>query len=191
MMDHHREHRRNYNLPGDAHELTFCCYKGFKFLKAERTCQWLAESIEEARTDWNFDLWAYVFMPEHVHLIVHPRTGDYDIAEIRKAIKGPVGSKAVRYLLVDAPNWIPRITRTRGKKTERLFWQSGGGFDRNIVEPNTLMKMMDYIHLNPVRRGLVEKGETWKWSSAAWYFETGNPPIALDPIPVDWMRNSL
>jgi putative transposase len=43
--------------------------------------------------------------------------------------------------------------------------------------------MIDYIHLNPVRRGLVAKAVDWKWSSAGW-FELGQPrPIVLDPIP--------
>ena len=82
-MAHKRQHRRNYNEPGHAHELTFSCYQGFKFLQAERTCEWLAEAIEEARVESNFDLWAYVFMPEHVHLIVRPREAEYDIAAIR------------------------------------------------------------------------------------------------------------
>ena len=94
LMNLQREHRRNCNDPGHAHELTFSCYKRYQFLRAERTCLWLAESIEEARTRWNFDLWAYVFMPEHVHLIVYPWDRPYEIAEIRKAIKSPVGSQA-------------------------------------------------------------------------------------------------
>lgn len=34
----------------------------------------------------DFNLWAYVFMPEHVHLIVHPRNAECDVADIRKAI---------------------------------------------------------------------------------------------------------
>ena len=50
-MAQQRQHRRNYNEPGYAHELTLSCYKGFKFLQAERTCKWLAESIEEAPVD--------------------------------------------------------------------------------------------------------------------------------------------
>src|SRR5262249_17301291 len=57
---------------------------------------------------------------------------------------------------------------SRGR-VERLFWQSGGGFVRNIVEPRTLMAMIDCIHMNPVRRGLVERPTDWKWSSAGWY----------------------
>jgi putative transposase len=187
IMAQKRQHRRNYNEPGHAHELTFSCYQGFKFLKAERTCEWLAEAIEDARVELNFDLWAYVFMPEHAHLIVRPREGGYDIADIRKSIKAPVGSKAIKYLLVEAPEWIQRITRKRGKKTERQFWQSGGGFDRNVIKPGTLMNMIDYIHMNPVRRGLVTKPEEWKWSSATWYLGGGEVPIRVDLIPPEWL----
>ena len=49
------------------------------------------------------------------------------------------------------------------------------------------MKMIDYIHLNPVRRGLVEKPERWKWTGAAWYLGTGQPPIIPDAIPSEWL----
>jgi putative transposase len=127
-------------------------------------------------------------MPEHVHLIIRPRNSDYDIAEIRKAIKASVGSKAINYLESCAPDWLPRVTRKRGKRVERLFWQSGGGYDRNVVEPATLLRMIEYIHLNPVRRGLVERARDWKWSSAAWYIERSNVPIRLDPIPIEWLN---
>lgn len=181
-----RRHRRNYNAPGHAHELTFSCYRGYKFLESERTCQWLAESIENARTELNFELWAYVFMPEHVHLIVYPREPTYDIAKIRKAIKAPVARRAIRYLETAAPEWLERITRKRGQKTERLFWQSGGGFDRNIIEPTTLAKMIDYIHLNPVRRGLATRPEDWKWSSAAAFLRHREGAITVDCVPVEW-----
>ena len=93
---------------------------------------------------------------------------------------------AIDYLKVEAPQWLPRITRQRGGRTERLFWQSGGGDDRNSVEPATLMKVIDYIHANPVRRGLVERSWDWKWSSAAFYFDRGDSLLQLDRIPVEW-----
>ncbi|MBI1313165.1 hypothetical protein GC176_17885 [bacterium] len=47
---HH--HRRNCNEPAHAHGLTFSCYQRFRFLQAERTCQWLPEAIDEARKRW-------------------------------------------------------------------------------------------------------------------------------------------
>ncbi|MGI9427668.1 MAG: transposase, partial [Bythopirellula sp.] len=153
-------------------------------------CNWLADSIEHARQEHGLELWAYVFMPEHVHLLNHPTTAEYDIAQIHKSIKSPLGSRAIKYLLAEAPQWIPKITRQRGERTERLFWQSGGGYDRNVVEPATLANMIDYIHMNPVRRGLVERPELWRWSSAAWYLCGDKIPIEVDPIPLDWRDDS-
>jgi len=187
MIRSHRTHRRNYNEPGHAHVLTFSCYHGFRFLAAERTCEWLADAIESARHDFDFALWAYVFMPEHAHLIICPRQNIYDIADIRHAIKSPVGQKAIRHLELEAPQWLPRITRTRGEKTERLFWQSGGGYDRNIDQTATLVQEIEYVHMNPVRRGLVEHADAWKWSTAASFMGSGSSPLVPDPIPRDWI----
>lgn len=153
-----RQHRRRqHNEPGHAHELTFCCFNRFQFLKAERTCQWLADELNEERIKHAFQLWSYVFMPEHIHLIVYPLAPQYEIAEILKAIKEPVGRRAVKYLRLNAPQWIPRITRRRGKRLESHFWQTGGGFDSNVIESAALWQMIEYIHLNPVRRGLVAR----------------------------------
>ena len=152
-----KSHRSNFNDPGHAHELTFSCYRGYPFLKARRVCEWLARAIEETSIRLETDVWAFVFMPEHVHLIVHPRRLEYDIAEIRRAIKEPVGRKALRYIREHVPEWEARLTRRRGNRVERLFWQSGGGYDRDITEQDTLLAMIDYVHLNPVRRhcGLI------------------------------------
>lgn len=204
-----QRHRKNFNDPGHAHELTFSCYKRYPFLKSDRTCQWLADAINEARRDLNFDLWAYVFMPDHAHIIICPKppllgclgsTGgspqhsrarpQYDIAAIRKAIKSPVGAKGIEYLEQNAPDWMPRITRRRGDKTERLFWQSGGGYDRNITDGKTLLKMIDYLHLNPVRKSLVQQARKWQWSSAAWYEGVlQGAVLSIDPIPSDWLNS--
>ena len=180
-------HRRSFHEPGHAHELTFSCYRRFPFLKTDRTCQWLSESLEEARQVHCFSLWAYVFMPDPVHLLIFPEEEAADMGQILKAIKAPVARKAIAYLAETAPAWLPRITKCRGKKNERLFWQSGGGYDRNVIEPATLLSMIDYIHANPVRRQLVERPRDWKWSSAAWYDDLTLVPIEVDPIPSDWL----
>ena len=46
------------------------------------------------------------------------------------------------------------------------YSSGGGGYDRNATEPRTLLQMIDYIHNNPVRRGLVAKATDWIWSSS-------------------------
>jgi putative transposase len=174
-----RMRRPAINEPGHAHELTFCCFHRYAFLKAERTCQWLADAIEKARVELDFALWAYVFMPDHVHLLVCPNRPNYDIRVILQKIKEPVGRQAIKYLRAHASHWLPRISVQRGTRVEQRFWQAGGGFDRNVVEPDIMLAMIEYIHANPVRRGLVSSAELWKWSSAGWY--QGKNSLKPDP----------
>ena len=183
-----KRHRKSIDEPGPAHELTFSCDHRWPFFQAEWTCQWLAQAIDRARVEYSFLLWAYVFMPDHIHLVVLPTDENHSISDILKAIKAPVGRQAIEYLEVNAPDWLPKITRQRGQITERLFWQSGGGYDRNVIAPKTLLKMIDYLHANPVRKQLVVRPRDWKWSSAAWYDDLTAVPLAVDPIPPDWLN---
>ena len=155
-------------------------------MSAERTCGWLAQAIGEARGRWDFDLWAYVFMPEHVHLIVRPRDPVSRVADLLKAVKQPVGRRALLHLEACAPRWLPRLSRKRNGRTERMFWQPGGGYDRNLVEPRTLATALAYVHENPVRRRLVERPSDWRWSSAGWYQDDPKNDLRPDPIPPEW-----
>jgi putative transposase len=147
---------------------------------------WLAEAISAARSKLDFALWAYVFMPEHVHLIVYPRQSDYSMSAILMPIKEPVGRQAIAQVKKHRPDWLERLTRERRGRRERLFWQSGGGFDRNITEAMTLEFMIDYIHHNPVRRGLVARTADWKWSSAGWHERRDISGLVPDRVPPEW-----
>ncbi|WP_406697381.1 REP-associated tyrosine transposase [Singulisphaera sp. Ch08] len=161
---------RRENAPGHAHELTFSCYKRLPLLSRDRTCRWLVESIDAARHQAQFDLWAYVIMPEHAHVLIRPREADYDISEMLWKMKQPVGRKAIAFLKLNSRKWLEKLTVHRADgSVSRQFWQTGGGYDRNIIKTDTLMKVVDYFHQNPVRRGLVDRTEEWEWSSARWY----------------------
>jgi putative transposase len=170
------------------HELTFSCFHGFPFLRSELTCGWLARAVDNARDELGFELWAYVFMPNHVHMILHPGPEQCPIAKLLKAIKAPVGSRAIAYLEEFSPEWLPRISRKRGDQMERLFWQSGGGYDRAILTSSTLSRMIDYIHQNPVRKALTATAVEWRWSSASQLVLGVPGPIALDAIPREWVE---
>ncbi|MCA8986846.1 MAG: transposase, partial [Planctomycetaceae bacterium] len=164
MGSSRQPHRSNYNIPGQAHELTWTCYHRCPFLSKEQTCEWLADALNAARSQLNFSVWAYVFMPEHVHLIIYPNNRTYEIETIRQTIKEPCARTAVAWLKDNAPEWLPRITRQKGKRIRRYFWQTGGGYDRNIEQGSTLLEMIDYVHENPCRKGFVQRASDWKWS---------------------------
>jgi putative transposase len=140
--------------------------------------------MEDARRRHDFAIWAYVIMPEHVHIIVHPRSTSYEVRQIRAALKIPVQRRALGYLRRHSPTFLDKLAdvQPNGERHYR-FWQRGGGYDRNVMEPRTLRFMMDYIHLNPVRRGLVERATDWPWSSARFYEGEQDVAIAMDAVP--------
>jgi len=92
MLEGERYTKRceRWNTPGQAHALTFSCYCNRPFLSKQRTCEWLVQAIDAARRRHAFDLWAYVFMPDHVHLVIYPRCEDYSISRILLSIRQPV-----------------------------------------------------------------------------------------------------
>ena len=95
-----------------------------------------------------------------------------------QALKEPVARKAVRHLQGNAPQWLARVTVREGPRLRHRFWQPGGGYDRNITSCEALRAVIDYIHANPVRRGLVARAEDWEWSSARWY--AGLRPVRIE-----------
>jgi putative transposase len=175
-----RKLRKRIDEPGQARELTFSCYKRFKFLDSDRTRHWFIEELTEARMIFPVDLWAYVIMPEHVHLLIFPREANAKAGVIAGKIKEQVARKAIQYLKENAPEWLTRIAVQEGNRMRYRFWQPGGGYDRNAVEISTVHKMIEYIHMNPVRRGLVARPEDWPWSSARWYAGMKSVPIEID-----------
>ncbi len=178
-----RKRIRHYNEPGDAHDLTFSCYQQRPYLSRDRTRQWLVEAIDRARKSLDYRIWAYAIMPEHVHLICWPEDEIYDISLFIESIKQSVSRKAKNFLELNDPNSLKKMTVKRGKRETFRFWQTGHGYDRNIMVDDTLLKKMEYIHNNPVRKRLVEKQTDWKWSSAEWYSGERNVPLSIDPIP--------
>ncbi|MCO6439144.1 MAG: transposase [Phycisphaerae bacterium] len=176
-----RKRCKRYDNPGEAHALTFSCYRRQPFLRSDRACRWFLDALEVARGELGFEAWAYVIMPEHVHLIVFPGESEAKVSEILLAIKRPVARKANWFVSKSAPHIAVRM-RDEGPsgRIQYRFWQRGGGYDRNLVRDATVYRTIDYIHANPVRRGLVEFPEDWKWSSAAQYAGSADVPFLAD-----------
>ena len=148
--------------------MTFSCYRRQRFLMRDRIRGYLAEAVAKARDKHAFDIWAYVMMPEHFHLLIWPRQQVYSISTILKSVKQSVGRRAIGWLRRENPAGLVQLA-TGQKDNPYRFWQDGGGYDRNIRKAKTLRMVMGYIHQNPVKRGLVERPEDWPWSSyGAW-----------------------
>ena len=97
------------------------------------------------RLRYDFCVFGYVAMPEHVHLLV---------TEPRKAIL----AKAIQALKLSVAV----------QRKERPFWQARY-HDFNVFATRKHVEKLRYIHRNPVTRGLVGKPEDWPWSSFRHY----------------------
>jgi len=180
MEQKRRKTIKHYNIQGHAHFLTFSCYRQLPLLNRDRSRYWLINAIEQAKTKYSYSLWAYVIMPEHVHLLVYPLEQIYDISLFLKAIKMSVARKAKHYLQENKQEWLDKLTVKRGSRKVFRFWQSGPGYDRNINTKEELFEKFNYIHNNPVKRELVSAPEEWIWSSASWYNGKSNVVLKVD-----------
>ena len=110
----------------------------------------LAHVVRERREKYHFLLTAWVFLPDHWHAIIFP---PYPLTISRAMESIKVGS-------------THRINS--GRRESGLLWQPRF-FDRAVRTVQEYYEKVEYIHLNPVRAGLVERAEDWPWSSVRDY----------------------
>jgi len=142
-------HRRIvYNIPGHAHLLTFSCYHREALLSEDCFCYMLAESLAASLTKQSYDLWGYVFMPDHVHLVVWPREENYRISSFLQRVKLSSSKKLIKHFKTTCPEELKRLETSQTSHSYRV-WQSGGGHDRNLFSLKAVKWARNYIHENP------------------------------------------
>jgi len=114
-----------------------------------------------------FELVAFVYMLEHVHLLVFPLTDEPDIGSYLALVKQPL-SRFVKSKLEESNSTLQKKLTIRERPGNFCFryWQEGPGFDRNLFSLEAIQASIDYIHRNPVERGLCPRATDWKWSGA-------------------------
>jgi len=134
----------------DRYFFVTCNLRRSRSALGERDFERLASSLARMREKHGFALTAWVFLPDHWHVIVYPRH-PLAISALLKALK--VSSM---------------IAVNRGRRESGELWQ-GRFFDHALRTVKDYLETVEYIHLNPVRRGLVEQPEQWRWSSYCEY----------------------
>ena len=76
-------------------------------------------ALQKASERWPVDVWAYVLMPEHVHLLVSPRKPKLDLGRFNGFVKEHTARPAIKWLKDNAPEFLPRITVIEGSVTRR------------------------------------------------------------------------
>ncbi len=169
----HRKTVRHFHEIGHLHELTFSCYQRMPLLTNDTWREKLARCVDAAGTETAMALVGFVFMPEHVHLLVYPTAPNPLIAHYLARIKQPFSKQIKDVLAGQDSRLLPKLTvLERPGKTCFRFWQEGPGFDRNLFSPEAIESSLEYLHNNPVKRGMCRLAVDWKWSSARYYLDS-------------------
>jgi putative transposase len=176
----HRKTCTRYGIEDDAHHLTFSCFHQLPLLAKDRSRDWMLQALQLGRERQPNHLWAYVIMPEHVHLVLLPKKG-VRISSILTTIKQSLSKRALLWIRSNAPEFLAKLedVQPNGDRSYR-FWQRGGGYDRNLRSVSDIHEKIEYIHANPVRRGLTTTPEQWLWSSCRAWATGEDVPIAID-----------
>ncbi|HKS76235.1 MAG TPA: transposase [Terriglobales bacterium] len=130
------------------HFITFSCYQRMRLLDSVAARDTFEQELERVRRWYGCFVTGYVVMPEHVHLLV---------------------SEPERKKLSLVIQMLKQITSRKLKPPDQpRFWQVRY-YDFPVWSEAKRIEKLRYIHRNPVKRGLVERPEDWKWSSFVHY----------------------
>ena len=150
------------------HFITFSCFHRFPLLEAAGARETVEAVLEQTRARHPARIYAYVLMPEHVHLLVN-EPPQMLLAQFLKAVK--------------------QVTSRRLRGPREKFWQDRY-YDSNVRGEMARSEVIRYIHRNPVARGLVAKPEDWPWSSFRHYASGVRDTVEIESQWTAFLRGS-
>jgi putative transposase len=149
---------RRFQKTESLHFITFSCFHRLALLETPVARETVEAVLEQTRARHRARVYAYVLMPEHVHLLVNEPPGIV-LAQFLKAVK--------------------QIASRKLRGSSEKFWQDRY-YDSNVRGETARSEVIRYIHRNPVKRGLVQKPEDWVWSSFRHYAAGINGTVEIE-----------
>ena len=151
------------------HFVTFSCFHRQPFLEAPESKETVEAILEQTRARHQARVYAYVLMPEHIHLLINEPPSIL-VAQFLKALK--------------------QMTSRKLRGDRQQFWQPRY-FDANVYGETARAQVIRYIHRNPVKRGLVASPEQYQWSSFNHYATGIQGPVEIESEWTAHLRGPL
>ena len=135
----------------------------------------LIESLDYCRKEKGLKIWAYVVMTNHMHTILSARDGNLP-AVIRdfKRFTATKILKTIDSIPESRKDWMLKrfefAARCNVRNSQHQFWTHENHAEILFTQDFFVQKL-NYIHMNPVRAGWVDKPEDWMYSSLRNYLE--------------------
>jgi putative transposase len=147
---------RRYYEKNNSYFVTTATHERKELFLDKKLSRILLVSIEYHKTVFDYDVYGYCLMPDHLHLILKP-TGSFNLSFIMKMVKGSFSRK------------VNKLNNQEGSLWQRRF------FEETIKNEKQLLSQLEYMHNNPVKAGLVTHPGKYSYSSFGQYHDLRNP----------------
>ena len=176
---------RRYYSGNHLHFVTTSTYRRARVFDSDRFKRHLIATLAELRGELGFRILGYVLVPEHFHLLVWP-SESANPSQIMQKLEGRVARHVLKILRQNrgkawCARMLARFTLPASVHDEAhcRVWQRRF-YDMNVWSEKKKLEKLDYMHNNPVKRGLVGHVGEWPWSSWRYYYLEDKSVIAMD-----------
>jgi len=120
----------------------------------------LRDSFRRSKKKYDYGINAIVILPDHMHMIISPKNpNDYSkiIAHIKRSFTYGLDMKEK-----DEAKF--NLTASSHRRNLSGVWQKRF-YEHTIRDEKDYAKILDYIYTNPIKHGLVDNINDWKYSS--------------------------
>ena len=144
----------------------------------------IIDSLKYCRKEKGLMVGAFVVMSNHVHLIVHAKNNN--LSDVIRDLKRHTAKRIIQKLesnLNDRNKWILekfKFAAINSSSNYQVWMHRNRPIALETIK--FIKQKLIYIHLNPVRAGLVEKSEHWLYSSERNYMTDMEVVMEIDLI---------
>ena len=168
--------------------ITSVAHDRLPVFRTEAVKKIVCAALDEARRSGGFALFAYVLMNDHLHLITD---GALKPSDTLRFVNGISSHRVISFLKEN--DYTTSLAKLRDVKKARghaySLWD-GHAHVLPLFSESFFMQRVNYIHRNPVRGGLTERPEDYRWSSARCWSGgiLEDEPLLMDLKKIVWRR---
>jgi putative transposase len=169
---------RRVFIPGASYFFTLVTHERVPVFAEAGAIDVYRQSVRKVQRTWPFTLDAEVILPDHIHLLVTLPDGDADYPTRVRLIKTAC-TRGMRSVHMCANPSVSRAVKGEQALWQRRYWE------HTIRNERDFQVHLDYIHINPVKHGLVAAARDWPHSTFLSWVERGayEPWWGADEMP--------
>ncbi len=169
-----------------AYYLTSVTHNRLPVFQKDEIKKIVTDAFNDARANHAFVIFAYVIMPDHSHIL---SDNSHEIKSILRYLNGISAHRVIKYLKeknCEASLAKLRIQERADKQNYSVYEHHPNAI--RITGEDAFMQKVNYIHLNPVRAGLVNHPDDYLYSSARLWNGRAleNEPLVTDHKQIKW-----